>query len=101
MKRMRTAKPRLNSKRARVLGRMSTPAKRRAVRQNGKLGGRKRKFQIGDRVCGRDKGDTPASFRGELGTIAAFGTKSQFGVRFDTAPHEINYLMSWWLDRER
>lgn len=82
-----------------ALGRKTSPAKRRAVRKNGKLGGRKPKFAIGDRARANDK--APGDYRGRAGTIGEIGPgKSEFRVDYsDGATPEVGHLMSWWLDR--
>lgn len=80
-----------------ALGRKSSPAKRRAVRKNGRLGGRKPKFAAGDRARANDK--APSDYRGRVGVVVAIGPgKSEFRLSFDDGA-EFAHLMSWWLDR--
>jgi hypothetical protein len=78
-----------------ALGRKSTPAKRRAARRVGKLyGGRKPKFNPGDRAMANDQAQL--AYRGRVGTIVAAGPgRAQFRVRFGDRD---GLLMSWWLD---
>jgi hypothetical protein len=75
-------------------GRVSSEAKTRAVRRNATLGGRKRKFQVGDRVIANDK--APGDYQGHIGQVTALGPgRSEYGVELD---HRHGYLMSWWVD---
>jgi hypothetical protein len=81
-----------------ALGRKRSPAKTRAVRRNGKLGGRKPKFVIGDHAKANDK--APSDYRGRIGTIMEIGPgKSEFRVEYTDGGQPHGYLMSWWLDR--
>lgn len=77
-------------------GRVSSPAKTAAARQNAKRGGRPGKFQPGDRVIARDV--APGSFRGRRGTILGrTHNRAEYWVRFDDrAEREAAY--SWWLE---
>lgn len=52
----------------RLGGKVSSEAKTAAVRENGKLGGRPRKFQVGDRVEGGKRGTEDH----DTGTIAGY-----------------------------
>lgn len=84
-----------------ALGRIKSPAKRRAAQANGRLGGRKAKFAIGDRARANDQ--APSEYRGRSGTITEIGPgKSEYRVEYEPTPGEqpYGYLMSWWLDRE-
>jgi hypothetical protein len=54
-----------------------------------------RKFQMGDRVVGKDEGR--ASFRERTGTIVDFQGRGGYGVRFDDAPAIIEYVNSDWI----
>lgn len=79
-----------------ALGRISTPAKRRAAKQNGRLGGRKPKFLVGDAVRANDQ--APSLYAGMgVGAVVAIGPRrAEYRVRF--AGREVAALMSWWLD---
>ena len=80
-----------------ALGKMSTPAKRRAARVNGRRGGRKPKFTIGDRARANEK--APGDYRDRVGTITEIGPgKSEFRVEYSDDGQPYGYLMSWWLD---
>jgi hypothetical protein len=57
--------------------------------------GRRPRFQIGDRVVGREEG--PASFRGRTGEVIARGpTSGEYQVRFDDGRTE--HVMSSWIE---
>ena len=80
-----------------ALGRMTSPAKARAARKNGRAGGRKGKFAIGDRVRGNNQ--CPLSYRDRVGTIDKIGpSRSEYGVAYTDGLQEHGYLMSWWID---
>lgn len=55
------------------------------------------KFQVGDRVVGKESG--PASFRGRTGTVRQIGPgAAEYGVQFDDGPLE--YVSPSWMDKE-
>jgi hypothetical protein len=80
-------------------GSVSSPAKVAAVRRNGTFGGRKPKFQIGERA--RCNEQAPGDYRERIGTITDSGpNKSEYRVEFTDGDQPLHgYLMSWWLDR--
>ena len=81
-------------------GKAKSPEKAAAARRNAKLGGRKMKFQIGDRVIANDK--APGDYRRRSGTVTEIGPgKSEYGIRFDRHARypDAGHMMSWWLDR--
>ena len=58
--------------------------------------GRKPKFNLGDRVIGKESG--PNSFRGRVGIVVERGPgKSEYGVKFDDGSTQ--YVMSSWMER--
>jgi len=58
--------------------------------------GRKPKFNLGDRVIGKESG--PASFRGKVGIVFEHGPgKAEYGVRFDDGSTQ--HVMSSWMER--
>jgi hypothetical protein len=76
-------------------GRVTSEAKAQASRANALKGGRKPKFNVGDRVIGRE--EAPASYRELKGTIVERGPgRAEYGVRFDE--DTLHYVMSWWID---
>ncbi len=80
-------------------GAASSPAKAAAARRNALKGGRRTKFQIGERVRANDK--APLDYEGRRGTITEIGPgRTEYGVRFEPDPPKADtgYLMSWWLD---
>jgi len=81
-----------------VLGRIKSSAKR-AARINAQLGGRKPKFQVGDRARANDQ--APKDYAGREGIVTELGPgKSEYRVEFeDGRTPTTGYLMSWWLDR--
>ncbi|HET6844121.1 MAG TPA: hypothetical protein VFK06_20945 [Candidatus Angelobacter sp.] len=54
-----------------------------------------RKFQINDRVKGKE--EAPASFRERTGIIVDFKGKGEYGVRFDDATEVTEYVNSNWI----
>lgn len=80
-------------------GKVSSPAKRRAARQNAQKAGRRAKFQLGDRARANDH--APADYRERIGTITEIGpSKSEYRLDYsDGDKPEYGYLMSWWLDK--
>lgn len=55
--------------------------------------GRRTKFEVGDRVHGKDT--APASFRGRVGQVVGVGPNpSEYQVHFDDGP--IEHVNSWW-----
>lgn len=83
-----------------TLGRRTSPRKRQSSKANGKLGGRRPKFAIGDRARANDK--APSDYRGRVGTIDEVGPgKSEFGLKYaDGETPDRGHLRSWWLDNE-
>jgi hypothetical protein len=80
-------------------GRVTSPAKTRAVRANAMKGGRKPKFQIGDQVLANDH--APGDYRERRGHVAAYGAaKSEYVVAFveESGFPATGHMMSWWLD---
>jgi hypothetical protein len=75
-------------------GSVTSDAKAHAARTNALKGGRKPKFQPGDRVIGRDDG--PASFRERTGTVLERVGRADYRVQFDD--DQIECVMSWWMD---
>ena len=84
-----------------ALGRIKSPAKARAARLNGRQGGRKPKFAIGDRA--RANAHAPIAYRGRIGQVTEVGpARAQFSVAYlDGAEPVSGQLMSWWLDPVR
>lgn len=57
--------------------------------------GRKPKFNLGDRVAGKES--APASFRRRAGTVIERGPgKGEYGVKFDDGV--IEYVESSWME---
>ena len=80
-------------------GQVRSAMKAAAVRRNAKKGGRKPKFELGDRARGNDQ--APNEYRNRVGTIAEIGpSKSEYRVDYTDGGQPYRYLMSWWLDRE-
>lgn len=80
-----------------ALGHMKSPAKKRASRANGRLGGRRPKFEIGDTVRANDH--APGDYRGRRGTVTERGpNKNEYRVEYSDGGQPYGYLMSWWLD---
>jgi hypothetical protein len=75
-------------------GSVTSDAKARASRKNAMKGGRKPKFQPGDRVIGREDG--PGSFRERTGTVIERVGRADYRIRFDDGATEC--AMSWWMD---
>jgi hypothetical protein len=82
-----------------ALGRMTSPAKRRAAKIKAQLGGRKPKFQVGDHARANDQ--APKDYAGRDGIVTELGPgKSEYRVEFeDGRTPTTGYLMSWWLER--
>jgi hypothetical protein len=74
-----------------------TEKKHEALKRNAKLGGRKPKFEIGDRVRITDA--APSDYRGGVGTIGGRGPgRAEYHVvNIAGAAQREGYLMSWWL----
>ena len=80
-------------------GQVRSPEKTAAVRRNAKMGGRKRKFELGERARANDH--APSDYRDRVGTITKIGpSKSEYRVDYTDGGQPYGYLMSWWLDRE-
>jgi hypothetical protein len=80
----------------RLGGRVRSEAKTDAVRANGLRGGRRPKFESGDRVRANDH--APIDYRGRVGRVESRGPgRAEYRVTFASEPRE-GYLMSWWLD---
>lgn len=79
-------------------GLVRSAKKAAAVRRNAKRGGRKPKFQVGDRVRANDH--APSDYYRRVGVVTAVGPgKSEYRVEYDDGGQPYGYLMSWWLDR--
>jgi hypothetical protein len=91
--------PRHKNPAAVALGRMRSPAKTRAARENGRRGGRAPKFAIGDQARANDK--APGDYEDRTGIVTEIGPgKSEFRVEFDDGQQPTTgYLMSWCLDK--
>lgn len=57
--------------------------------------GRRRKFNVGDAVVGREEG--PASFRGRHGVVQAYGAAGEYAILFDDG--RLEYVASSWISR--
>jgi hypothetical protein len=80
-------------------GQVRSAKKAAAVRRNAKMGGRKPKFQVGDRARGNEH--APNEYRDRVGTITGVGpSKSEYRIDYDDDGQPYGYLMSWWLDPE-
>ncbi len=83
-------------------GKVVTPKKIAALRKNARLGGRKPKFQAGDRVRANDH--APGDYKERVGTVRAIGPgRAEYEVTFEPEGDKptSGHLMSWWLDREK
>lgn len=93
---------------AAVVGAISSRAKTKASRANGKLGGRPKgsggagsgrpaKFVVGAMTLANQR--APADLRGRVGTIVKIGPgRNEYRVRFK-GEKATGTLKSWWLDR--
>jgi hypothetical protein len=80
-------------------GKVMTPTKLGAYKQNAQKAGRKPKFAIGDSARVNDHG--PSDYRDRLGLVTEIGPeKNEYRVEFeDGQTPTTGYLMSRWLDR--
>lgn len=79
-------------------GKAKSAVKAAAVRVNGKLGGRRPKFEPGDRIIGRET--APTAIRQRAGHILARTTgRNDYRVAFNE--HDIRIVKSWWIEKRR
>jgi hypothetical protein len=80
-------------------GKVRSAKKARAVRANGRLGGRQPKFQVGDAARANDQ--APSDYRDRRGLVTELGPgTSEYRVEFeDGRQPTTGYLVSAWLDR--